>query len=325
MVMKRVFVMVLFTAVMAMAQYHGKGLIAHRGASAYAPENTSPSFQLAIDQGADYLEHDLQMTKDGVLVVLHDVTLERTTDVAKVFPERFRSESRGGGTVRHWYVYDFTLQEIKKLDAGAWYGEKFRGTRIPTWQELIDLARGKAGLYVETKGPETYDKLGMDMEKAVMDTLRKNGLDRPGADPKMPVLIQSFSAASIKRMKETGCKLPLQILFFSAASIKRMKEMGFELPPQILSMDHDKAEWSTQDGLKEAAKYAVGIAPEKSSVREDPELVSRAHKAGLTIAVWTFSTQETGGFPDVRDEMAFYLRKLNVDAVITNNPDKFPR
>ena len=105
-------------------QYAGKTLIAHRGASAYAPENTLPAYRLALRQGADYVEQDLQITKDGVLVCLHDLTLERTTDVAKVFPGRFRKEP--GGT-RRWYVSDFTLAEIKQLDAGAWFGEKFRG------------------------------------------------------------------------------------------------------------------------------------------------------------------------------------------------------
>jgi glycerophosphoryl diester phosphodiesterase len=279
------------------AQYAGKTLIAHRGASAYAPENTLPAYRLAIGQGADYIEQDLQITKDGVLVCLHDLTLERTTDVARVFPDRFRTESRGGESVRRWYVSDFTLKEIKRLDAGAWFAEKFRGTRIPSWQEAIDEIRGKAGLYPETKAPEVYGSRGFDMERLVVDLLRKNGLAAPGADPRTPVIIQSFSAVSLRKMTdELGCKLP-KILLMGAAP----------------------------KGLEEIKQFAAGIGPEKNLVRADPGLVERAHAAGMSVTVYTFASGDTGAFPNVRQEMAYYLFTLGVDAVFTNNPDQFPR
>src|SRR2546422_4042697 len=107
-----------------------KILIAHRGASAYAPEHTLESYQLALKQGADFVEQDLQVTRDGVLVCLHDLTLERTTNVRDVFPTRFQEEvaprspseqgsGMAGTPVRRWYVSDFTLREIKQLDAGS--------------------------------------------------------------------------------------------------------------------------------------------------------------------------------------------------------------
>lgn len=275
-------------------QYAGKTLIAHRGASAYAPENTLPAYRLALRQGADYVEQDLQITRDGVLVCLHDLTLERTTDVAKVFPGRFRKEP--GGT-RRWYVSDFTLAEVKQLDAGAWFGEKFRGTRIPAWQEAIEEIRGKAGLYPETKAPEVYGSRGFDMERLVVDQLRKNGLAEPGADPRTPVIIQSFSVASLRKMTdELGCKLP-KILLMGVAP----KE------------------------LEEIKRFAVGIGPEKNIVRADPGLVKRARAAGLSVTVYTVSSADTGTFPDVREEMAYYLFTLGVDALFTNNPDQFPR
>ena len=134
------------------AQTSGKKLlIAHRGASGYAPEHTLASYRLAIAQKADYVEQDLQITKDGVLVCAHDETLERTTNVEEVFPQRGKDEAGK----RHWYVADFTLAEIKQLDAGSWFNEKFKGERVPTFQEAIDLVRGKAGLYPETKAPES--------------------------------------------------------------------------------------------------------------------------------------------------------------------------
>src|SRR5499425_2148636 len=120
-------------AILVFAQSGKKILIAHRGASAYAPEHTIEAYRLAIEQGADFVEQDLQITKDGALVCLHDLTLERTTDVEEVFPVRFRvdvseDQSPGGASAiaptKHWYVSDFTLGEIKQLDAGSWFDAK---------------------------------------------------------------------------------------------------------------------------------------------------------------------------------------------------------
>ena len=163
-----------------------KILVAHRGASAYAPEHTLESYQLALKQGADFVEQDLQITRDNQLVCLHDLTLERTTNVKEIFPTRFREEvaprssseqGRGAGSpVRRWYVSDFTLREIKQLDAGSWFNPKFKGARVPTFQEAIDLMRGKAGLYPETKAPEVYGRFGFDMERLLVATLKKNRL-----------------------------------------------------------------------------------------------------------------------------------------------------
>src|SRR5262249_10580087 len=138
-----------------LAQSNKKILIAHRGASSYAPEHTIEAYRLAIEQHADYVEQDLQFTKDGVLVCLHDSTLERTTNIEEVFPNRYRidvspDQSAGSQPAKHWYVSDFTLKEIKQLDAGLWFNEKFKGARVPTFQEAIDTVRGRAGLYPET-------------------------------------------------------------------------------------------------------------------------------------------------------------------------------
>src|SRR5262249_52537533 len=176
-------------AILVFAQSGKKILVAHRGASAYAPEHTIEAYRLAIEQGADFVEQDLQITKDGALVCLHDLTLERTTDVEVVFPHRFLadgSEDQPPDTrpSKHGYVSDFTLGEIKRLDAGSWFNAKFKGAKVPTFQEAIDLIRGEAGLYPETKAPEVYGKRGFDMEKLVIEILKKNRLDGPGADPK---------------------------------------------------------------------------------------------------------------------------------------------
>src|SRR5918999_4009987 len=120
--------MILFTCAASLslgAAPGGKMLIAHRGASAYAPEHTRAAYRLAIEQGADYVEQDLAVTRDGVLICLHDESLERTTNVEDVFPDRGRVIPGGGR--RYWLAVDFTLAEIKQLDAGTWFDRKFAG------------------------------------------------------------------------------------------------------------------------------------------------------------------------------------------------------
>lgn len=221
------------------AQYTGKTLIAHRGASAYAPEHTAAAYRLALEQGADYVEQDLQITKDGQLVCLHDLTLDRTTNVEDVFPGRQRTYDREGRALSGWYVSDFTLAEITQLDAGSWFDPRFASERIPTFQDAIDLIKGKAGLYPETKAPEVYGRIGFDMETLVMDVLRKNGLDRPGADPTTPVIIQSFSAESLKKMVGMGVTLPL--IFLQA--------------------DRARDIWLTEARMREIRTFAAGIGP----------------------------------------------------------------
>lgn len=283
-----------------------KILVAHRGASAYAPEHTLESYSLALKQGADFVEQDLQITRDGVLVCLHDLTLERTTNVKDIFPKRFREELPGtdasGTMARRWQVSDFTLQEIKQLDAGSWFDVKFKGARVPTFQEAIELVRGKAGLYPETKAPEVYGERGFDMERLVLDVLKKNRLDKPGAARHTPVIIQSFSPESLRKLS-------------SALKAK--------LPLVLLVGDEARARWLTAAGLAEAKQFASGIAPAKALL--DKNLVIQAHAHGLSVTPYTFRSRNTGRFKTVRKEMSYYLYNLGVDALFTDNPDLFPR
>lgn len=281
---------------MSFPPYTKPTLIAHRGSSAYAPEHTLPAYELALKHGADYVEPDLQMTKDGVLICMHDTTLERTTNVAEIFPDR-AVEEKGKKT---WPVAEFTLAEVQKLDAGSWKDAMFAGTKVPTFQQMIDLVKGKAGIIPETKAPDVYGRRGFNMEKALMEVLRANKLDAPGADPKTPVIVQSFSADSLKVLrKEHGCKLPLVYLIGSG-----------EL---------------TRDRLKAIKEFADGIGPNKALVKVRPGLVADAHALGLSVTVWTFRAGQTAPFESVRAEMAHYLYKIKVDAVFTDNPDQFPR
>ena len=278
-----------------------KILVAHRGASAYAPEHTIESYQLALKQNADFVEQDLQITRDGVLVCLHDLTLERTTNVKEVFPNNFREELVGGAQVRHWYVSDFTLAQIKKLDAGSWFNEKFKDARVPTFQEAIDLVRGKAGIYPETKAPEVYNQRGFDMERLVLDALQRNRLDQQSGSRHTPVIIQSFSPESLKILSSAKKKLSLVLL------------VGGE----------SRGRWLTEAGLAEARKFAIGIGPAKELV--DQRLVTQAHAIGLSVTPYTFRSRTTGRFKNVRDEMSYYLYDIGVDALFTDNPDLFPR
>jgi glycerophosphoryl diester phosphodiesterase len=284
-----------------LAPYTRPTLIAHRGASAYAPEHTLAAYRLALQQGADFVEPDLQITKDGVLVCLHDATLERTTDVRRVFPDRARVVN-GRKT---WPVVDFTIQEVQRLEAGSWMSPKFAGEHVVTLQEMIELVRGKAGIFPETKLPESYERLGWSMEKLLMETLARNGLERPGADPKTPVVIQSFSAESLRVLRRKhGCKLPLVLL---------------------VKIGPDAARRLTPQGLKEVKEFADGIGPNKALILRRPTLVEEAHALGMSVTAWTFRSKERSRFPSVREEMAHYLRELHVDALFTDNPDQFPR
>ena len=279
-----------------------KILVAHRGASAYTPEHTLESYQLALKQGADFVEQDLQITRDGVLVCLHDLTLERTTNVKEIFPTRFREEPVDGTPTRRWYVSDFTLREIKQLDAGSWFDVRFKGARVPTFQEAIDLVRGKAGLYPETKAPEVYGGRGFDMERLVLDVLKKNRLITRSPARNTPVIIQSFSPESLRK-------------FFGTLETK--------LPLVLLVGDEARARWLTEAGLAAAKQFASGIGPAKALV--DKSLVMQAHALGLSVTPYTFRSSNTGRFKTVREEMSYYLYSLGVDALFTDNPDLFPR
>ena len=278
-------------------------LIAHRGASAYAPEHTIEAYELGIEQGADFVEPDLQITRDGVLIALHDLTLERTTNVREVFPTRFRQEERRGELVDVWLTNDFTFDEIRQLDAGSWFGDAFAGAKVLTLSEVIEVVRGRAGLFIETKAPEVYGDRGFDMEALLLAELARHGLDRPGQDPETPIVIQSFSAASLRVLRhDLGTKLPLALLIGEGA-----------------------AEWLTPEGLAEAAGFATGIGPTKSLLLNAPGIVDLAHQHGLNVVPWTFRAGAPGDFDTVEDEMAHYLDELGVDGIITNNPDLFPR
>lgn len=162
-------------------------VIAHRGASAYAPENTLAAVDKADVLGFDWVENDVQLTRDGVLVVIHDTDLKRTTDAEEVFPDR-----------APWAVKDFTAAEIARLDAGSWFGPLYTGARVPTLRQYLHrIGRNDQNLLLEIKSPETYPGI----EQATLRVLRQEGwLDREHVRSRL--VIQSFGAGSVRKVHE---------------------------------------------------------------------------------------------------------------------------
>lgn len=273
-------------------------VVGHRGACAYAPENTLASYKLAIAQGVEYVEQDLQISRDGVLVCCHDTVLERVSNVAEVFPDRFKEKVVKGKKEKQWPIHEFTLKELKQLDFGSSFNAKFKGEKIPTWQEAIELIKGKSGLCPETKAPSVYGKLGFDMESLVMEMLKKNGLDKPSKNS-TPVLIQSFSKEGLEKLvSKLDCQLPL------------------------LWLTDKNYKW-TSEIFDEAAKLVAVLGPHKSDV--NPSFVEQVHSRGMKIVSFTFRSADVSNYANVKAEMRHFLYDLGVDGMFTDNPDQFPR
>jgi glycerophosphoryl diester phosphodiesterase len=293
----------MLTSVSGGSQYAKKTVVAHRGASAYAPEHTAAAYRLAIEMGADYVEQDLAVTKDNVLICLHDATLERTTNVEEVFPDRGVTVSLEGSTRRRWVANDFTLAEIKRLDAGSWFDRKFASEKILTFDEAVAIVKGKAGLFPELKTPEIYEGRKVDFEQLVAAALDKHGLRGANADPKTPVILQTFGQASARELAAIKIGVPVVLL------------LG------------DDAGFTTAAQLKAWKGIVQGFGPAKDIVQRNPEFVKWAHAEGMSVTPYTFrqSDPKKSGFRDVSEEMQYFLYKLDVDAVFTDNPDRFPR
>jgi len=162
-------------------------VIAHRGASSYAPENTLAAVDKAAELGVEWVENDVQRTKDGELVVIHDDNLKRTTDAEEVFPGR-----------SPWKVKDFTAAEIARLDAGSWFGPEFAGARVPTLQQFLDRTEShRQKLLLEIKNPSLYPGI----EQQVLKVLGDEGwLDASHLAGRL--IVQSFSADSVRAVHD---------------------------------------------------------------------------------------------------------------------------
>ncbi|MGH3647271.1 MAG: glycerophosphodiester phosphodiesterase [Micromonosporaceae bacterium] len=195
--------------------------VAHRGASGHAPENTIPAVELGIRQHADLVEVDVQLTRDGVLVVMHDTTLKRTTDVETYYPRR-----------GPWRVKDFTYREIKQLDAGSWYGKEYAGTRVPTLQQVLDtLADSTAGLLLEVKAPKKYPGIGAKVAAALAEW-------PAWRDQGRRVVVCSFDWKFIKRFHTVMPSVETAVIGTpSLRELPRIARYADQVNPQFGSVD----------------------------------------------------------------------------------------
>jgi glycerophosphoryl diester phosphodiesterase len=194
--------------------------IAHRGASWHAPENTLAAVRAAVALGVDMVEVDLQRTRDGVLVLVHDVTLVRTTDVRSRYPGR-----------SPWRVSDLTFDELRRLDAGRWFSERYAGEPVPTLVELLDVLRGTGvGLQLELKRPELHPGVVADLA-AELDG------HHDGSSP-AHVVVQSFDVPAMKELKTRVPSLPVGILGRPAvANLPALATWADQVNPAHLAAD----------------------------------------------------------------------------------------
>jgi len=216
-------------------------LIAHRGASSATPENTLVAFERALEEGAEVLECDVQMSRDGVAIVMHDPKVDRTTD--------------GRGAVRN-----LAWDDIRRFDAGypSRFGDTFAGERVPRLEELFELARGRAAVFVEIK-PEALADADGRIEAGVVEAARRSGMmDAVG--------VLSFAPRALQRVGELAPEFPLGLVFRWWRQRRLVEET-----------------------LAVGADYLIAYTPR---VFGDPTLVGRAHEAGLRVGAYVADSPE---------------------------------
>jgi len=269
-------------------------IIAHRGASGERPEHTLAAYKRAIEQGADFIEPDLVMTKDDVLVIRHENEISGTTDVAEhpEYADRRTAKAIDGRQVVGWFTEDFTLAELKTLHARerlpqirpanmGWTGE-----RIATLDEALALLRGtarKVGIYPETKHPTYFASIGKPMERALVDALERAGYTSRDD----PVFIQSFEVSNLKSLRTMTQLRLVQLIDGEEAPYDQVEaESGLTVAQMV-----------SPEGLNAIAGYADAVGPYKLLVEPrdaagqalaPTSLVADAHAAGLLVHPWTF-------------------------------------
>ena len=253
-------------------------VVAHRGASGYLPEETLEAYSRAIEMGADVVEMDIVVTRDGQLITRHDPNLAISTDVAKhpEFAARKKTLQIDGETQTGWFSDDFTLAEIKTLGAISTDAERpqqFNGKfKVPTLQEVIDLVKARSretgrtiAIYPETKNPSYFAALGLPMEDKLIAAITAAGWNSKTA----PIFVQSFEPGSLKYMKSKGLQTRLVQLIDGDSVDLRTGTVTFANPsdrPYDWTLVGDRRNFDamvTPAGLAEIKTYADGIGPWK--------------------------------------------------------------
>lgn len=254
-------------------------VVGHRGASGYLPEHTLASYELAIAQGADYIEPDLVSTKDGVLIARHEVNITNTTDVASRPELAYLKRKRviDGVEEEGWFASDLTLRQIKTLRARqtlAFRPQQLSGLfEIPTFEEVLRLVQrtrwetGRSvGVYPETKHPKYHDSVGLSLEAPLVRLLERYGLNSSSS----PVFIQSFEISNLKRLNRMTRVRLIQLI--DAWDINADGSINTDPAQPCCSRPYDLvgtpdtrtyADMVTPQGLAEIATYADGIGPWK--------------------------------------------------------------
>ena len=321
----------------------GTALVGHRGASGYRPEHTLASYELAIQQGADFIEPDVVATKDGRLVARHENEISGTTDVAQhpEFADRRTTKVIDGRPVSGWFTEDFTLAELRTLRARERLPDlrtantAFDGRYpIPTLDEVVDLARHsrtrtgeRVGVYPETKQPSYFASIGLPLEDRLLQVLSSDGYG--GAED--PVFIQSFETANLKALSQRSSVRLVQLINCAGAPAD-LRNAG---DPRTY------ADLLSPAGLAEIRGYAdvVGVCKDwiiprdpSGTLLTPTSVVTDAHAAGLEVSGWTFRRENrflptqfrAGSEPHAVGDLEAEIRTFiaaGVDSFFTDNPD----
>lgn len=305
-------------------------ILAHRGACGYVPEHSLAAYQLAMDMMTDYIEPDLCLSKDGILIALHDLLLDDVTNVASIekFKDRKKTLVVENETMTGYFVNDFLYEELLELRLNqrlpyrtTLYNGKFQ---IPSFNQIMELARNHynntnrlVGIYVELKHPSYFSQLGFNMADMLLDSLKSGGYAINGEyaynnmSNVVPCVIECFDANTLIYLHEKTDLPLIQLLN----------------PPNNTTIDIINY-WS-EDRLKDIASYAQGVGPEKTffvsqSLNTATDAVKRAHNYNLFIHPWTFREDNGIGtmfHGDFQKELDYYYCCLSIDALFSEFPD----
>jgi glycerophosphoryl diester phosphodiesterase len=269
-------------------------IIAHRGASAHAPENTIAAFRLAHDMKAHWFELDCSLTSDDALAVMHDCDLERTTGLTQPLRET-------------------TLEEIRALDAGAWFDPKFAGEPVPTLGEALEFAKGRIGVYIEIKGCANDDLLHAQLMQAAAG---KTNMDPALRSEMMTLITQSgtsnltLTRAVIREVRARDMARQVVIQSFSPVVCLIALSEAPELRTEMLASDSEEhpERWPMLTAFAKLIR-AHGFNAHHESLT--PERIADFHENGMTVAAWTIDD------PEIMRRLA----EWGADAIITNKPD----